>query len=175
MAINVGRRNLCKLGGAGTLVAGLSSNTAQATPDPEHVEAVTERELIERLGLAPDIAAAAYRRLAANAFQAAVLGVPEQQGRAQILADSPYLRQWQVKSNHSLPADFLERSCALLSEAALFAVNSREVVFRCDAGCSFGGITLYMLRSRAARIALISTIPNAPLITSLQFSRERVV
>jgi hypothetical protein len=170
--MKTGRRNLLKMAGVGTAMAGFAVDANAADTDADWGATVGELQavLARRMGLANDVSAAVFRRLAAISLRPRYAAAPEGEDIVTVHADDSFDRRWEVGSDAISPPGFLAGSVALLTEQAVYTVRGSEAVFRCDAACSFGGITLYALRSRASSIALISSASGAPMIKSLKFA-----
>jgi hypothetical protein len=170
--MKTGRRNLLKMAGVGAAVAGFAVEAQSADTDADWERAVPELQavLARRMGLANEVSAAVFRRLAAIDLRPRHVAAPDSDGIVTIHADEGFDRRWEAGSDATLSPGFLAGSVALLTEQAAYMVRGPEAVFRCDAACSFGGITLYAMRSRASGIALISSAVGAPMIKSLRFA-----
>jgi hypothetical protein len=156
------------------MAAGASEDcfAASAAPgiDPSSIDALREF-VANQLGLPAAVVAAAIRRILSWELLPTQAIVSQGDRVARLLDASPLDLNWDVNSDKAMPIDFLQRSCVLVASGASALVRAEDVTFRCEAGCSFGGLTLYRLRSRESRIALIAAIPTAPLIRSLQVWR----
>lgn len=170
--MKTGRRNLLKMASVGTAMAGFAVEAQSADTDADWEMAVPELQevLARRIGLASKVSAAVFRRLAAIDLRPRHAAAPARDGIVTIHADDVFDRRWEVGSDVVLSPGFLAGSVALLTEQAAYMVRGPEAVFRCDAACSFGGITLYAMRSRASGIALISSAVGAPMIKTLKFA-----
>jgi hypothetical protein len=122
------------------------------------------------MGLANDVSAAVFRRLAAIEIRPRHVASSGGEGIVTNHADDSFDRRWEASSDAILPPSLLTGSSVLMTEQAVYMIRGPEAVFRCDAACSFAGITLYALRSRASSIALISSASGAPMIKSLKFA-----
>ena len=176
MEWKAGRRDVLKLAGLGTASGGLAVRALAGGVERGLQTTLWSFQdaLALQLGLPAIVIASALRRLDALDFQPQLMVTPVNEREAEVQASVPFRRTWRTTSEDPLPADLLGRSCALISRDAVIAIRGPEVLFRCTAGCSYGGMTLFLLRSRGAQVALMSNMADAPLIRSLSFKGTAV-